>query len=268
MQLQRIFLLSFFACGSVAFAVPEAWEAASHNTGISGSLLGSNRCGFEVKAATEGDPFSYAGMRTVSLVPQIDNVTSDLSHPQLVWSWGADAPPSIKSALPGSTECPGGEVELFNRSAISFSEGKIAYRFGKEEKESILSATGPNPFQLVLNASDLRESDYAELYANLTIKLSAKAGVSYSFRKRELYRKCDYFGNFTVCYCAEKFTAGKRNYENAMGDIRNYSVEIGPVREFWINPPLQKRLEGNAKGKVLFFARRMPSRITAIVGAV
>ena len=265
MQLPGIFLLCLFASAALAFAVPEAWQAASHNIGISGSLLGRNACGFEAKEPSEGDMFAHAGMRAVSLVPLIDNVTSDLSSPSLVWSWAADAPPYASFRLPGTTECPGGEIVLFNRSEISFYDAKMAYKYGNKTKEKALSGTGPNPVPLDLNTSSLNEADFSQLHANLTVKLSAKAGVGYSFRKRELYHKCEYYENATVCYCAEKFTTGRKNYEKEIGGERYFLVEAGPVQEFWLNPPLQKRLDGDSDGKVLFFSRRMPGKITATV---
>lgn len=266
MQLPGIFLLCLFASAALAFAVPEAWQAASHNIGISGSLLGRNACGFGANEPSEGDMFAHAGMRAVTLVPLIGNITSDLSSPSLVWSWAADAPISATFPLPGTTECPGGELVLFNRSEISFSEGKMDYEYGNATSSVLLSGTGPNPVPLDLNASSSNEAYFSQLYANLTVKLSAKASVGYNFRKRELYRKCEYYENATVCYCAEKFASGRKNYEKKMADERNFLVEVGPVSEFWLNPPLQQRLEGDAVGKVLFFARRMPGKITVAVG--
>ena len=258
------FLLFLFILGS-ASAVPEAWRASAHNIGISGSLLGSNMCGFEEREPSEGDAFSSAGIRAVTLVPQIDNITSDLANPQLVWSWTADAPASAVFPLPGTTECPGGELRLFNRSAISFSDAAATYRFGKKETVAALSGTGPNPMQLELNASGLDERDFTGLYANLSIRLSAKASVSYSFSKKYFRRACDYYGNFTVCYCEEKYALGRKSYEKALFDERNFSVEVGPVSEFYLNPPLQTRLDGSGTGKVVFFARRMPAKISAAV---
>jgi hypothetical protein len=268
MQPKTILLLFLCASASLLFPSQQAWEAAGHNTEISGALLGKNACGFAAKQPTEDDAFSYAGIRAVSLVPQIGNATSDLSSPSLLWSWAADAPESAVFRLPGTTECPGGEMELFNRSSISFSEGSMSYRYGNGTAEAALAATGPNPVPLGLNSSWLDDGDFSQLYAQLTVRLSAKASAEYSFRRRELYKTCEYHENFTVCYCEEKYTSGKRKYGHAISDERNFSVEIGPVQEFWLNPPLQKRLAGDATGKVLFFARRMMGKITASVGGV
>lgn len=249
-----------------AFAVQEVWQASVHNTAISGSLLGSNLCGFEVRQPSEADMFSAAGIRAVAIVPQIDDATSDLSSPSLLWSFAADAPASAVFGLPGTTECLGGEIRLYNRSGISFSDAKMEYEYGGRKQEANLYGTGPNPVPFDLSPGPINESDFSQLYADLKVRLSAKASVSYSFRKRELFLKCEYFGNATVCYCDEKITQGRKDYARALSDGRDFLVEIGPVQELWLNPPLEKRLEGDAAGKVLFLSRRMPAKIAVAVG--
>lgn len=266
MRQGAILLFFIVAIAGIAFPAKGVWEAAAYNIGISSSLLGNNSCGFEAREPSLGDPFSVAGMRAVALVPQVDNITSDLSSPSLVWSWAAEAPATVTFPLSGTTECPGGELELFNRSKITLADARLEYTYGGERRQLALGAGGPNPVALELNSSGLDGSDLRELYANLSVELYAKASASYSFRKRELFRKCEYYENATVCYCAEKSTFGREDYGKALSDGRSFLVEVGPVQEFWLNPPLQQRLDGDAAGKALFFARRMPGKITAAVG--
>jgi len=263
MQPKALLVLLLFALAGTAYAARHVWEAASHNINLSGSLLGSNACGFASRAPSEDDAFAYAGIRAVSLIPQVDNVTSDLSSPMLLWSWAAGAPEEVSFRLPGTTECPGGEMRLFSRSAISFSEGKLHYSYGNASMETALASGGPNPVPLALDRGWLRGSDFSQLYAPLQVRLSAKASVEYSFRRRELFKTCEHHENFTLCYCEEKITRGKRKYERRMEDARNFSVEVGPVQELWLNPPLLSRLEGEGEGRVLFLARRMPASIAA-----
>ncbi|MCX8195037.1 MAG: hypothetical protein N3G22_02950 [Candidatus Micrarchaeota archaeon] len=248
-----------------ASASPKVWEAAGHNIEIAGLLLGKNACGFEERQPTEGDMFSHAGIKIVSLIPQVDNITSDLAAPSLLWSWSADAPRQMTFPLTGTTNCPGGEVQLTRIGKVSLEGARAFYRYGNSSKEAALFEDGPNP--LALNLTGIgQQADPLQLRVPLNISLSANATANYSFYRKEYYYKCERRQNFTVCYCETRITTGKKKYSKGLHDERTFLVEVGPVSEMWLNPPLASRLAGEQKARLLLFARRMPAKLAASVG--
>jgi hypothetical protein len=103
--------------------------------------------------------------------------------------------------------------------------------------------------------------DYAGLFANLTVNLSGKVSVAYSYEKYWYAYSCETDGEYVGCGCTLQRESGVKEYEKPVFGSRKFLVETGPVEKFWLNPPLGKRLAGKQDGKLLFFARRMPAKI-------
>ncbi len=254
------FLLVLCTCSA---AVLQVQEASAHNEKIASSLLGAkNACIEEKRQPSLADVFSVAQIKIVTLIPQVENVTSDQAEPKLLWSWSADFPDSATFLLDATTECPAGFIEIFSPGNASLTEAKLVYHYGQEKKEILLKKDGPNPVMLELDSSRLLEKDFEQFYAVLQTKLSGKVSVEYSYRKTEYRLVCQQVGEFEVCGCEAKVSLGNQAFEKNLEDEREFFVEIGPVQELWLNPPLQKRLQGIQDGKIVLFARRMPSRIS------
>ena len=258
-------LLCLF-CGMLS-AVFEADEASAHNLAIAGGLLGAkNACGAAERQPTEENIFQVASIDAVALIPQIDNATSDLSSPSLLWSWSAAFPQEASFQIPGSDDCPDGELALYLPTGATLKWAILRYSYGNSSRQQGINASGQNPIQLDLNASHLREIDYAGAFSNLSLNLSGKVSVTYNYKRAWFEKKCTQIGEYVGCGCEEDGEFGFRTYEKDVFDSRNFSVESGPVSELWLNPPLAKRLEGTEMARLAFFARRMPAEISARAG--
>jgi len=270
----RDFLPAFLLfAAAFANAVPEVAEAAQHNSGMAGKLLDlQNYCGFAERQPTEGDIFSVAGISAVSLIPQSNNTTSDRASPSLLWSLAVQYPTTAAFKSAPSAECGGHDnlFEIYNPSGLRFDGGKLAYEYGKSMHEVPLSLDGPNPVPLVLDASALRQADFETLIANLSAKLSGKLAIGYSYRKTVWMVVCKpamgeggEIGG-TYCGCESETAVGTTTYEKELLDERGFFVETGPSQEFWVSPPLEKRLEGSQREQVIFFSRRLLAKISAV----
>ncbi len=266
-KMPRCWLFTFALCflSGMPLAVFEIENASGYNFAIADSLLGAdNPCGLERRAATADDIFSVADIAAVSIVPSVGNVTSDLSSPKLLWSWFASFPQSATFPIHSDGSCPEGTLELYNPAWKNLHEAKLVYKYGNRTVEANLSGDGPNPVALELDSGHLQGSDYEGLFANLSINLSGKIGVSYSYRKTEYAETCTHTEEFEGCNCEESVEFGIKPYEKEVGSERMFLVETGPVEGIWLSPPLLGRLAGNEKGTVLLLARRMPAMITAV----
>lgn len=271
-MLKFLLALLLVAC-MIANAAPEVEEAARHNSGLAAKLLDlKNNCGFEERQPSEADVFSVAAIKTVALLPEVDNTTSDRASPSLLWSIGAQYPSSATFRFEPSEECAGHDntLEIYNPSALRFEEGKLAYGYGNSHSEATLSLEGPNPVPLELPSAALGQADFETLFANLSVWASGKLGIDYSYRRTEWRMVCrpaigegGEVGG-TYCGCESEMASGSATYEKELLDERVFFVETGPSQEFWVNPPLGKRLDGAQKEQVIFFARRMPSAISAL----
>lgn len=272
----RNFLLSFLLfAAAFANAVPEVAEAAQYNSGMAGKLLDlQNYCGFAERQPTESDVFSVAGISAVSLIPQSNNTTSDRASPSLLWSLAAQYPESATFKSAPSAECAGHDntLEIYNPSGLRFEGGKLEYEYGESVHEVQLSLDGPNPVPLVLSPGALRQADFETLFANLSVKLSGKLAVDYSYRRMVWMVVCrpaigegGKVGG-TYCGCESETVPGTTTYEKELLDERNFFVETGPSQEFWVSPPLEKRLEGAQREQVIYFSRRLPAKISAEAG--
>ena len=269
MQGARILLL-FICLFPALHAVALVEEAAADNTALAPLLLGAqNACNVPERQATADDIFSVAGIRAVAVVPEVDGITSDAAAPGLLWSWSAAFPKEAAFALPSDGGCPQGNLEYYTPSGVALEDGLLRYKYGNATKEIRLGATGPNPVALELDSSLLGNGDLAGIYASLPVHLEADISVEYSYKKTEYAKECRQIGDYLACGCVAKTASGMKMFKKAVADERNFSVEVGPVEEMWLNPPLQKRLDGGGAGKLLFFARRMPSNISIVAdGAV
>lgn len=253
-------------CGILG-AVSEADEATGYNLAIAGQLLGTeNACGAQERLPTENDVFQVASIDAVALIPQIDNATSDLSSPSLLWSWSAAFPQDVSFQIPGSDDCPDGELALYLPTDATLKEAALRYSYGNSSRQQGINGSGPNPIRLDLNASHLLEIDYAGVFANLSLNLSGKVSVTYNYKKTWFEKKCAQIGEYLGCGCEEGGEFGFRTYDKEVFDSRNFSVEAGHVSELWLNPPLQKRLEGAEMARLAFFARRMPAKLSVFSG--
>ena len=265
-----LFLIAF------AHAVQQVEDAAAFNSGLGKQMLsiGGNRCGFAERQPAEGDVFSVAGIRAVSLIPQADNETSDRRNVTLLWSIAAEYPDTAVFYSPASEGCPDRQnsLEIRNPGALKFEDGKLTYAYGSSQTVVPLGLSGPNPVPLLLDKNNLRDADFETLFASLSANLSGTFSIDYQFIKTVWRVVCRpaINGNGEVggisCGCEADTTGGTRAFATGVADSRNFSVENGPVEEFWVNPPLEKRLEGSGMGEVIFFARRIPSRISASSG--
>ena len=254
-------LLLLLLCPLV-FSVQEIIDAADYNTGLASALLGAeNPCGAGERQISENDIFSVAGVRVITAMPLADNITSDLSAPEALWSWFAKFPKSATFASPSGNGCPSSVLELYAPQSPVLGNAKLSYRYGSAEKEVQLGSFGPNPVALDLNSGYLREEEFARLYANLSLEINGEISVVYSYRKTTYQKVCHTAAKGTFCGCEQKIDLGTRTYAKQASDARSFLVEIGPVEEVWLNPPLQKRLAGKQTGKFLIFARRMPAKI-------
>lgn len=260
---------------ALVHAVQQIEDAAAFNTALAQGMLNlnENQCGFPERQPTEENIFSVAGIRAVSLMPQVDNTTSDRRNVTLLWSIAAKYPETATFSSPASQGCPGflNTLYIYNPGMLKFNDGNLKYAYGNSVMNVPLALTGPNPVQLLLDGSSLRDSDFETLFANLSANLSGRFSIDYTFRKTVWRVVCRPVigGNGevggTVCGCESDTTGGTRTFATYVADNRNFSVETGPVSEFWVNPPLEKRLEGSQYGELIFFARRMPSEIIAAV---
>lgn len=262
-------LLAFSAS---AYAVKEIEDASRHNAGIAGILLDlGNHCGFPLAEIADGNVFSAAGMRAVSLIPQAGNATSDRASPQLLWSIAAQYPASAAFRFPPTEMCSGHPttLEVYNPGRPRLEGGRLEYRYGSSENTVQLGLDGPNPVKLELDRSKVQEEDFEALFAVLSVRLSGRISVEYEYKRTVWIYICRpaIGGNGevggTYCGCESEVAFGTATYSKDLEDHRNFSVENGPVQEFWVNPPLEKRLDGSQMARVLFFARRIPSKISA-----
>ena len=261
-------MLCLLACLLPSFhAVALVQEAAANNTALSQLLLGAeNACHSQAKPITEGSVCQVAEIRAVAMVPEVGGITSDRASPRLLWSWSASCQKEARFALASDAGCPEGELEYYNPSKVELENGMLHYRYGSSEKEIQLSAGGPNPVALELDSSLLGETDLQGVYANLSVRLEASLLVRYSYKRTEYVKHCNMIGNYLACGCMEETAFGMKTFENAVSDSRKFLVETGPDYDSWLNPPLQKRLDGGERGKLLFFAKRMPSNISIYSG--
>lgn len=262
----RAALLLLLLC-PFAYPAQEIDDAAEYNMGLAPSLLGAkNPCGAAESRIGENDVFSVAGVRLVTVMPMANNVTSDLSSPKVLWSWFAVYPERATFATPSEDGCPAGKLEIYNPGNPALKNAALRYKYGSLEREVPLASAGPNPVVLDLNGSRLAEDGHARLYANLSLKLEGEIAVEYDYRKTAYRMVCRTGEAGTFCGCEPESTGGRRRYVKEVGDARGIHVETGPVEEVWLSPPLQTRLSGNQKGKLLIFARRMPAKINISVG--
>jgi len=259
-----LFVLLFLPHAS---AVGEVDEASAHNLGLASSLLGAeNACGYEARQPSADDVFSVANVTAVAIAPQAENITSDISQPKLLWSWSADYPENAIFPVESEAGCPMGRIEISNPANLKLKNGRLAYSYGNMTMLMNLHSNGPNPVLLDLNSSYLREEDYAGLFANLTVNLSGKASVAYSYEKYWYTYGCETDGEHVGCGCTPHADFGVKEYEKPVFDSRKFLVETGTVEKIWLNPPLGKRLSGKQDANLLLFARRMPAKITVWEG--
>ena len=253
----------FLAVASLLSAVPQLEEASLHNAALANS---TPACDWESGPPSSDDIFSVAQVKIVALYPLIGNVTSDASSPKLVWAWQAESPSSASFALPPTQNCPGGRLEVYGLGEPKLLEARLTYRYGNSTRVTNLTSQGPNPVALLLESGKLSQEDFKTLYANLTLELNGTVSQQYRYRKTTYHIACAQMGNFEVCGCETGTEAGIKAYERQVSDQRNFLVETGPVEWLWLNPPLQKRLEGREQARVALFARRMPSNVSVTAG--
>ena len=262
----NVLFLLLAAC-QLALCVPEVEMAASYNEALAPSLLGAaNPCWEQATNATADDMLELAGMRIVSAIPQVGNVTSDDAAPKLLWSWFASFPQSATFASPSSNGCPGTALELYAPSGPYLGNAKLSYEYGNKSAEVALGPSGPDPVPLGLNESSLRDGDFASLYANLTLEISGNISVRYSYSQTDYSQECHGPGGENHCTCVPHTSFGSKEYSRNASDSRLLLVETGPVEAEWLNPPLGKRLVWNETAGLLLFARRMPANISVSAG--
>ena len=249
-----------------AFAAMEVEQSSSYNLALAPSLLGApNSCGAPVRAPAEGDIFSVADARIVSLVPQAGNATSDLSNVSALWSWSADFPSVASFSFRDENRCPAGEIRYFAPSRPSLS-GRLAYSYGNSTVEIPPSSIGPSPAPLNLSQSKLAAADFSQPFARLSLSLDATISISYSFSKSGYSYQCASQGGYTGCGCVGEYSHGTRAFSREVSHNRDFSVETGPDSLLWLNPPLSSRLSGNESAEVALFARRLPASIAVVSG--
>ena len=254
---------------SCLHAVAIVDEAAAGNAALAPSLLGAkNACNLSGRQSTADDIFSVAQIRAVAVDPEAGGITSDYAEPKLLWSWSADFPKSAKFVIPADADCPQGELEYYNPSSVALKDGLLSYKYGNATGGVSLDASGPDPVPLELDSSLLGDGDLAGVYANLAVRLTANLSVGYTYKKTRYAKECHQVGKYLACGCEEKTEFGMKTFYKGVMDGRDFPVEVGPDEETWLNPPLQKRLDGAESGKLLFFARRMPSNISVIANGV
>ena len=256
-----LFALLLLLCAP-AFAATEAEQASYFNIALAPSLLGAaNACGAPSRLPTEDDIFSVADARIVSVIPQIGNATSDLSNASVAWSWSADFPQEARFSIRDDVRCPAGEIRYSMPSSPALS-GALSYEYGNSTETLALSSAGANPLPLDLGAEKLTGADFMQLFAPLSISLSAAISVSFSFAKSGYSYRCSGEDGYSGCGCERNYEYGSRTFWKNVSDARNFSVETGPNSIFWLNPPLSSRLSGNESGKLALFARRLPASIS------
>jgi hypothetical protein len=257
---QAAFIILLCSCLS---CVPDVETAYSHNLALAPSLIGAkNACHAQERTPSDGDLFVVADARIVSILPQAGNVTSDLSNASILWSYSASFPPQARFSIGQDARCPAGEIRYFSPSPISFS-GTLSYHYGNSSETLQLSSLGPNPVPLNLSEGKLTEGDFSNPYASLQVFLDASISVAYQFSKTHYSYGCTGIGGgYIGCGCTLSREMGVRTFQKSISHARNFSVEAGPVFALWLNPPLASRLDGAGEGKVAFFARRMPARIS------
>ncbi|MFA6907890.1 MAG: hypothetical protein WC263_03610 [Candidatus Micrarchaeia archaeon] len=244
------------------FAAAEVDQASSRNAALAPFLLGAaNACGAPPRAPTADSPFSVADARVVSLIPQAGNATTDLANTSALWSWSASFPPEARFSIREDERCPAGEIRYFSPSPPSLS-GTLSYSYGNSTETLALSSAGPNPAPLSLPSAKLADADFLQPFAALSISLSARIFVSYSFAKSGYSYRCSSVGEYVGCGCEMAYGSGIRTFAQEVSDARNFSVEVGPDSILWLNPPLSSRLAGGGDGKVALFVRRVPANIS------
>ncbi|MEM2138095.1 MAG: hypothetical protein QW568_03325 [Candidatus Anstonellaceae archaeon] len=245
------------------FAVKEIEEASEHNAGLAASLLGAeNACGYEARQPSAEDVFSVADITAVAVIPQAGGITTDVPQPRLLWSYSVDYPEDAVFPVESEGGCPMGRIEIRNPINRKLENGRLAYSYGNRTMQVNLFPNGPNPVLLDLNSSYLEERDYSGLFANLTVNLSGRVSVTYSYEKYWYTYRCETDGEYAGCGCTLRADFGVKEYEKPVFGSRKFLVETGPVEKIWLNPPIGKRLSGKQDAKLLFFARRMPAKIT------
>jgi hypothetical protein len=253
----------FIIICSCASCVMEVETATLHNLGLAPSIIGAkNACHSQQLTPTQSDLFEVADARIVTILPQVGNTTSDMSNASLLWSYSASFPKQARFSIRHDPRCPAGEIRYFSPSAPSFS-GVLSYRYGNATETIALSALGPNPAPINLSAGKLSDADLSSLHANLAVFLNASITVAYNYQKAYYSYGCGGMGDgYVGCGCERKLEAGVQRFQTSKSHERNFSVETGQAYAVWLNPPLASRLDGGGKGKVAFFARRMPALIS------
>lgn len=260
-RLQPLFLILLLLCAPV-FPVAEVNDAASYNLALAPSFLGAgNSCGFPGEQISHENMLSVARVRAIAIIPSVGNITSDAASPSVVWGYFAEFPEEAEFVVQASGSCPEGSYRLHSPGAAGFSDGILEYNYGDKKGGVALYQNGPNPAPISLSGATLRDADLASPLANLTVNVSGKIFVDYEYELEEYSEYCTSFGKYTGCGCEKESERGIRRYEKHAFDSRTFFVENGEVETFWLNPPLQKRLDGNGDAEVAVFSRRIPQEI-------
>lgn len=247
-----------------ASAVSEVETAAGFNLALAQTLLGAkNPCGAQERAPSADDPFEAAYVRAVALAPQAGNVSSDLSNISLIWGWAADFPQIASFGLPSGGGCPPGKITLNAPGRARFLDGGLEYTYGSRKSLLGLDGNGPNPAPIYLGQEALFEGDYAALFIPLNITLFGKISVEYGYRKEEYREYCSVVGGMVGCGCELVLDSGRKTYSKEVRHGRIFFVEAGDSYDFWLNPPLGKRLAGKQDAKALLLMRRIPAKVSA-----
>ncbi|MCX8197195.1 MAG: hypothetical protein N3G80_02675 [Candidatus Micrarchaeota archaeon] len=244
---------AFFVLLAACLAHSSLEEVAEHNLGIADDLLGAqNPCGLQPRSPTIDDLSYVSGIRILCAVPQIDNLTTNLVRPKIIWSWFAWYPERIAFKTEGKDGCPDGEIEFFAEEEPRLQEGAFAYRFANRSGKISLSAGGPNPIEL-----ELANTTSYEVFEPLYLQIEGKIERSYSYFHKRYVLEC----RQQVCGCVLNTTTGKANFEKFHNDSIVIFVETGPVEWLWITPPLAKMLDVRQNVTAIVFAKRMPAKI-------
>ncbi|MCX8198312.1 MAG: hypothetical protein N3F07_03945 [Candidatus Micrarchaeota archaeon] len=245
---------------ATARGAQEVEEASQHNRMIAESLLGaSNACRQEARLPTADDPFEIADLRVVAIIPSVQNITSDLESPAVLWSWSAKIPQSASFQLSSQGGCLPGAYEIYLPSSVELKDASISYFYAGKRLELPVSSQNPVPLGLpVLNGNSSKEG----LYEKLEVNASGKLSVRYQYRKMEYRQECSSQGGMEVCGCKQHVEFGSRQYSKQLHDRKAFWVQTGNNSILWISPPLKKRMAGSQKAEIGLFARRLPASIS------
>ena len=258
-----LFVSLFLLCAPL-FAAAAVEQASSQNIALAHPLLGAkNACSVPARVPTDGDIFSVADARIVSLIPQVGNTTSDISNASALWSWSATFPEEARFSIREDERCPAGEIRYSVPSSPSLS-GTLSYSYGNSAEALALFSNSANPIPLNLSADRLADADFLQPNAFLSLVLRANISVAYSFSKSAYAYQCSSNNGYVACGCKRNYDFGLRTFRHGVFDARNFSVEVGPDSPLWLNPPLSSRLSGDESGKIALFARRLPANISLV----